>query len=226
MNFHSIDGILRILHVSAGAIALLTGLLAIVTRKGKKAHNLVGMTYFGAMTAIFITAIPIAIPKTNIFLLAVSVFSFYLAYTGFRYTRLKKIKHTPIFDLVFSYIAAVVFLAMIVMGSWLLLIGQPVIATLLLVFGGIGLSMAIRDILRLSGKTKELPGNWIPGHLIRMQGSYIAAVTAFLVNNFRDLPPLVLWLGPTLIGTAGIFISANHYQKKFKVGKYARKKAE
>ena len=42
---------------------------------------------------------------------------------------------------------------------------------------------------------------WLKVHIGNMCGSYIGAITAFVVNQgeYIPLPPIVLWLGPTVI---------------------------
>jgi hypothetical protein len=50
-------------------------------------------------------------------------------------------------------------------------------------------------------------------HVGRMTGSYIAAFTAFLVNNASFLTPLVVWLGPTVLGFGVIWYFSRPYQK-------------
>lgn len=216
MNFTSLDGILRILHVAAGGVALLAGLLAILSLKGKKLHLLSGKIYFWAMAAIFFTAIPIAIPKQNIFLLCISVFSFYMAFSGYRFTRLKRITAPPRFDQAVAVLAAAAGLGMIGWAGWILMQQFSPMAVILAVFGAFSAGMALQDLRRFASR-ENVKGRYIIGHLIRMEGSYIAAITAFLVNNFTHLPPLVIWLTPTLLGTIGITLSARHYRKKYKV---------
>jgi len=50
-------------------------------------------------------------------------------------------------------------------------------------------------------------------HVGRMTGSYIAAFTAFLVNNTSFLTPLVVWLGPAVLGFGVIWYFSRPYQK-------------
>ncbi len=69
-----------------------------------------------------------------------------------------------------------------------------------LVFGIIGIRGNASTIKRLKGKVTKR-NYWLLGHIGGMLGSYIGALTAFLVNNGNHipLPPIVLWLGPTVI---------------------------
>lgn len=217
MNFQSIEGILRILHVVAGSLALLAGMLAIITPKGKKAHILSGKMYFWSMTVIFFTAMPIALDNAKLFFVAISIFSYSMAFSGYRFTKLKKIGPPPYLDNIAAILTGVAGLGMIGWGGWQLQFQFTPLSIILIVFGTFCVIMGWQDWNRLTGKKPQAKGTWIIGHLIRMQGSYIAAVTAFLVNNFTDLPPLVLWLGPTLAGTIGITYSARYYRKKYRL---------
>ena len=72
--------ILLTIHILAGTIALLCAALAVTSEKGKKLHVLSGRTYFWGMATIFLTAIPMSIITSNIFLFLIAIFSFYLAF--------------------------------------------------------------------------------------------------------------------------------------------------
>lgn len=60
--------------------------------------------------------------------------------------------------------------------------------------------------------------NWVGAHIGGMLGSYIGIVTATIVVNvanmalLNDLPPLLFWLLPTIIGTPFIFIVGKKYR--------------
>ena len=81
-------------HILAGTIALLCAALAVSSEKGKKLHVLSGRTYIWCMVAIFLTAIPMSIISSNIFLFLIAVFSFYLAFSGMRFATNRKNSET------------------------------------------------------------------------------------------------------------------------------------
>ena len=56
----SIAFALLAIHISAGSVALATAGVALVTAKGGRWHVLAGRVYAGAMTVVFLTAIPLA----------------------------------------------------------------------------------------------------------------------------------------------------------------------
>ena len=79
-----------VIHILFGTLALLSAAVAVSSAKGKKFHVLSGSTYFWSMTAIFLTAVPMSIISSNIFLFLVAIFSFYLAFAGMRFAKNRK----------------------------------------------------------------------------------------------------------------------------------------
>src|SRR5207245_5580140 len=75
---------LRWIHISAGMIALGLAPIAMLTVKGGRAHRRWGKTYFWAMAVVASTAVILALWRPQIFLALLAVFSFYLAFTGYR----------------------------------------------------------------------------------------------------------------------------------------------
>lgn len=69
---------------------------------------------------------------------------------------------------------------------------------------------------------KKKWGNWIGAHIGGMLGSYIGIVTATLVVNIpsipvlNELPILLFWFLPTIIGTPLIFNVGNKYAPKIR----------
>lgn len=62
--------------------------------------------------------------------------------------------------------------------------------------------------------------NWLGSHIGGMLGAYIGIVTATIVVNvpkipvLNELPPLMFWLLPTIIGTPFIIRVGNKYKPK------------
>lgn len=80
-----------ILHAIAGGIALLTGAIAIISKKGGRLHKKAGKVYFWAMTLVFITGILIAGYRWNKFLFLIAFLSYYSVFSGVRATQLKRL---------------------------------------------------------------------------------------------------------------------------------------
>ncbi len=78
------ETLLLVTHVGAGITALIFAPLAMLTQKGGTAHRRWGRVYFWAMFVIFITALAILFVRPNVFLLIISILSFYGAFSGVR----------------------------------------------------------------------------------------------------------------------------------------------
>ena len=76
-------------HIAAGTGAFLLAPVALATAKGGRAHKRWGMVYLWCMGAVAVTALPMALYRPVLFLALVAVFSFYLAFSGYRVLKLK-----------------------------------------------------------------------------------------------------------------------------------------
>ena len=194
--------ILLVIHIFAGVIALLSATLSLSTEKGKKLHVLSGKSYFWAMVLIFLTAIPMSIINSNIFLFLVAIFSFHLAFSGMRFARNRKGIPARI-DLI-----AVNFMFLSGAGMWILaiifVINNNSQFITLIVFGFLALSLGYGDFRVFKNETAKGKER-IAKHLTNMMGGTIAIVTAVLVVNPPTDPEWVWWILPTFLITPLIF---------------------
>ena len=189
---------LLVIHILFGTLALLSAAVAVSTAKGKKFHVLSGATYFWSMTAIFLTAIPMSIITSNIFLFLVAIFSFYLAFAGLRFAKNRKGIPTKL-----DWIAVGL---MIASGVGMLSLSLVYFANdnsqyiVLLVFGLLAASSGYGDYR--SHKDKTATGKQrIASHLTNMLGGTIAVITAVLVVNIDIEPLWIWWVLPTAVIT-------------------------
>ena len=190
--------ILLPIHILAGTIALLCAALAIASEKGKKLLVLSGRTYFLCMAAIFLTAIPMSIIISNIFLFLIALFSFYLAFSGMRFARNRKGITTTL-----DWIAVSLMISS-GLGMWILAAiyftndnSQYIV---LLVFGFLAVFLGYGDYKSYKDKTitrKERMAK----HLGNMLGGTIAVITAVLVVNVNVEPVWIWWILPTALIT-------------------------
>ena len=194
--------ILLAIHILAGTIALLCAALAFSSEKGKKFHVLSGRTYFWCMVGIFLTAIPMSIINSNIFLFLIAIFSFYLAFAGMRFAKNRKGIATTV-----DWIAVSL---MILSGSgmWALAViyftNDNSHYITLLVFGFIALSTGYADYRTHKNKA-AIGKERITKHLTNMMAGTIAVITAVLVVNVNIEPIWIWWLLPTAVITPIIF---------------------
>jgi len=195
-------GILLSIHILAGTIALLFAALAVSSEKGKKLHVLSGRAYFWSMVGIFLTAIPMSIINSNLFLFLIAIFSFYLAFAGMRFAKNRKGIATTI-----DWIA-VILMILSGLGMWALaviyFINDNSQYITLLVFGFIALALGYGDYRSHKNKT-AIGKERIAKHLTNMMAGTIAVVTAVLVVNVNIEPIWIWWLLPTAVITPIIF---------------------
>ena len=193
---------LLFIHIITGTVSLLAAALAVVSAKGKKVHICAGRTYFWAMFLIFITAIPMSIVSSNLFLFLVAIFSFYLAYAGMRFAR----NRTGIANL-FDW-AAVGLMVLSGIAMWCLatvyFMNNNTQYITLAVFGFIAISLGYADFRSYRNKS-AIGKQRIARHLTNMLAGTIAVITAVLVTNLNIQPVFILWILPTILITPLIF---------------------
>ena len=186
------------IHILAGTIALLAAAFAICSEKGKKIHITAGRTYYWGMAGIFLTALPMSIITSNVFLFLIAFFSFYLAFAGRRFAQNRK----GIASIV-DWIAVGLMIAA-GLGMWVLAVFYSIENNsqyiTLSVFGFIAIALGYTDYKTY--KQQEATGNKrIARHLTNMLAGTIAVVTAVLVVNVDMEPQWLPWVLPTLLIT-------------------------
>jgi hypothetical protein len=145
----------------------------------------------------------------NYFLFIISVFTAYMLLTGKRYLTHKTLNTVGIYDWALTIIMALFGSAFIVFGSINLFNGST-FGVVFLVFGVISLLFVRQDWINFKGKS-TIRNFFLTTHIQRMMGSYIASVTAFLVVNNEILPPVFVWLLPTVVIAPLITIWTRRY---------------
>ena len=209
------------IHVTLAIAALILGPIAMRLRKGSKNHILVGRVYFWSMVVSLLTAFALLFWRWNTFLFAITIFSLYAAVTGVRSIYRKKAGDgiSPNwFDWIFASVTlasgAGLFLWGLSAALGINLIwlpsggGIPIILIILpLVFGLMISNDAMTDLRQFRNPTDDKLWWWYY-HLERMCGSYIALVTAFMVQQVGPRLPgsvaWIVWVTPAIVG--GIFI--------------------
>lgn len=192
-----------IIHVLAGIGALIFGAFAIILKKNTPKHKPVGRYYFYCMSIIFVTGIFLSVFKGLLFLFFIAIFTYYATIIAYRALRLKNLHNgqkPAKIDWIVEIIAGMTFIGLIVFAVAYYIQSKSFDAIIPLTFGLMGLIGVVRNTKRLLSKPKETL-YWLKLHIGNMLGSYIGAITAFIVNQSQHiaLPPIILWLGPTFI---------------------------
>lgn len=208
-------------HVAAGVLSLIVAPIAMVVRKGGTAHRASGRIFFWAMTWIFLSALVLATYRFNLFLLMISVFSYYNVVIGYRSVYQKQLhlrKGVKWYDWTTSVVALgfnVVFVVLGIMGVADKSGGFA--SYLALVFGGGGISLAIRTLNRFVRPSTD-KHSWLYSHVGYMIGGFIASLTAFSANVIHFLPGMWQWLWPSVVLVPVIIYVNRYYRRKISAG--------
>lgn len=212
-------------HVIAGFLCLISGIIAIVANpKGGKLHRKSGIVYFWCMVIIFVTSlIAIAFFKFKFFLLMISIFSFFLSFTGYRSLKRKKPNDVKWYDKLVAFAGLLTGFSLIGYGVYAIIKhGNYGFSSICFVFGFLLSANSYKDIKHFR-KTEYEKLWWWFHHLNMMMASFIAAFTAFLVNNYYKLTGdlgnwnFIFWLLPTFVLAPLISKWNRHYKRKFKI---------
>ena len=205
-------------HIAAGAASFLLAPVALATAKGGKQHRRWGKVYLWSMGVVAATALPMALYRPVLFLALVAVFSFYMAFSGYRVLLLKELARggnaQPI-DWIAATITLVASACLAGFGAF-----RPVwvqgFGIVSIVFGFIGMRAAVVQMVSFVRKPKEKMFWWYT-HLGNFIGSYIAAWTAFSAVTLSQVfgNEWYVWLWPTIVGVPAIALTTAYYKRKF-----------
>ena len=185
-------------HIVSGSVALLTAAIALVTQKGGTKHIRAGRVYATSMTLVFLTAVPLAFLGSDVFLLLIAVFSFYLVFAGWRFA--SNYTGSPhIVDW-----AAIGAMGLTGLGMWgyavVLMRGGSSQWITMALFGLIALALSLADV-RFYLAANVRSARRIARHLTNMMAGTIATITAVVVVNVDTNPVWLGWIMPTLLIT-------------------------
>ena len=213
-DYLAIERPLLYLHILAGFISLGIAYFLLFIKKGNKRHKKLGMIYVYGMSTIFVTAIPLSLlGEFNQFLFVIAIFSFYLAFSGYRQGRDRNGAREQIDKVLGVFITAtsILFYSMAVN---LYLIEDSMWITSV-IFGSVALVFGINDFRRM--KLIERPNFYDRTnlHLNLMLAGTIATTTAFIVTLDPFAALWMNWVAPTIIGTPIIiYFSRRELAKK------------
>jgi uncharacterized membrane protein len=197
------------LHAPLGGVALISGSVSVIAKKGGRIHRKYGKIFYYSMLITAISAFIISILPNHEspFLFTIGLFSMYFLIGGIRSLRFKNKEFDVKIDRIIAYTMIITGLFMIVYP--IVLYGQ--LNTILTTFGCVGILFGLRD-LKLFNDKERLRKGWLKLHLGKMTGGYIAAVSAFFVVN-QILPGISNWFVPSVVGSVFITYWMNKLNK-------------
>jgi len=199
------------MHIICGGTSLLLGAYILTAKKGDKWHKKAGNLYFYGMLGTALFAMLMSYLHPNNFLFTTAVFTLYMIVTGTRYLKKRKMSDVTFVDWLITFLM-LIFGVVFILSGLNGLVNNDSFGIVLIVFGSISILFVIQDYRNFKGLS-SIKNFWLITHLQRMVGSYIAAVTAFVVVNNTIVPEIVAWLLPTVLLVPLITI----WRRKFQV---------
>ena len=211
---------LIISHIICGGTVLLLGLVQTFNRKGGANHKTIGRIYVGAMWWICLSAWGIILfYRFSAFLMVIAVLTFHASFVGVRVLKRRKAGGEKWYDWAVAIVTSIFGIGIIIYGVNLYFTSSnTVLAFLCGLFGFFTLSNGFQDLKFFIQKPEVEKGWWLKQHIGAMGGSYIAAVTAFAVQNPNIFMPgssyqWLLWVLPVGIGSPLISIMSKRWVK-------------
>ena len=209
-------------HILCGGIVLLLGLIQMINRKGGKSHLILGKMYVASMWWICLSALSIiSFYRFSAFLMVIAALTFHSSFVGVRVLRRKHVSSEKWYDWLVGIATCVFGIVLIIYGGHVLLNdpSQKVLAFLCALFGLFTAKNGADDILFFIRKKLNDRSQRLQNHISAMGGSYIAAVTAFAVQNPNlfmpeNVPQWLLWILPGAVGSFIIGAARKKWKKK------------
>ena len=211
-------------HLAAGIVALVAFWLPLCVRKGSRIHRTAGWVFVGAMSVILVSAAAMTVERIvagnrdfALFLGFLTLITFSAVWNGLVVLRRKAGPHlmrTP-FD--FSILAVIGLAGVLLLWQW-----WETRFPLLLVFGGLGIVIAVPELLKWRSPPQTTPRYWFYVHFESMIVSGMAAHIAFFAFGSTRLWPdlysgqpwwlmLLPWVAPFPVAFAAITLLKRYY---------------
>jgi len=218
---------LRVVHIAAGALALLVLGVPLLSRKGSKLHVGFGRVYVYAMGVVAVTGVPLAAyglsdpnptRRANaLFLLFVALFASESAWTGMRALRAMRdaSQSRRSLDLVTPTLLLAASLGLLGLG-----IAEGSVLYLAFALLGVAISTGRIAFWRKPARSRA---DAIVQHIGGMGVSSITTFTAFVITNGRYLFHLraftvALWLVPVFLGAVALGAAQRKWRAQLERG--------
>ena len=207
--------VLLYIHIFCGGLSFIIGMIVLFMKKGNDIHKKLGKLFYYLLLTSSLISLAMSVMHKDYFLFIVGIFTAYMLISGKLYINLKSKNDVTNANWAISALMFVFGLAFLIFGIYKL-IYKDSFGSVLMIFGLISFAFVTKDYQNFV--TNNLHRNhYLRGHISRMVGGYIAAVTAFLVVNNQVLPVIVAWLLPTVVLVPFIVIWIKRYASVKKV---------
>jgi uncharacterized membrane protein len=185
-------------HVAAGSLALLCGVVALLTPKGGRRHRQAGRIFLYLLAVVVMTGLfGVFIFKRNAFLLVITLLSGYLGYSGFRIIKLKN-NRPHVADIAAAIITLVAALYFLYYLSRIGMMWSPVV-----IYSTVGYLFVViaYDLARYLIPARYYRNGWLYEHIVKMVSAFSGLLSAFSGTVFPQFQPYSQIL-PSVLGTA------------------------
>lgn len=186
-----------IVHVTAGSLGLLLGVMALLTKKGGEKHKKAGRWFLAVLSVVILTGlIGVFVFGRNTFLLVITMLSAYLGFSGFRIIRLKTNEPRTL-DMVVAVVTLITVVYFLYYFRSIGMIWSPVI-----IYSTVGyLSLVIvYDFARYLIPADRYGDLWLYEHILKMVSAFSGILSAFVGTVLPQYQPYSQFL-PSTFGT-------------------------
>ena len=186
-----------VIHIFAGSIALIAGLISILTQKGGKNHRKAGLVFLSFLTIVIFTGlIGVFVFGRNTFLLVITMLSAYLGFSGYRILQFKSNKF-HLLDVVVALVTLITVCYFIYYLKSIGFIWSPVI-----IYSTVSylLLMITYDLIRYMIPAVRYGNLWIYEHILKMISAFSGILSAFTGTFLPNYQPYSQFL-PSVLGT-------------------------
>lgn len=184
-------------HVTAGSVALILGMVALLSQKGGRLHNKSGKLFLGLLSIVIFTGlIGVFVFGRNNFLLVITALSAYLGYSGYR-TLQTRSNQPYLQDIVVALFTLITVAYFLYYFKSIGMIWSPVI-----IYSTVGylICMITYDFARYLIPRHRYRNMWLYEHILKMTSAFSAILSAFTGTVFEAYQPYSQFL-PSTLGT-------------------------
>ncbi len=212
-----------ILHIVTGSLALLIGVIALLSTKGGQLHNKTGRIFLRLIAIVIITGLlGVFVFKRNTFLLVITVLSGYVSFSGYRILLFKSNKPQRL-DMAVALISLLILAYFLYYFKSIGMIWSPIV-----IYSTVGAMLFIvsYDFIRylIPTNTYQKHRIWIYEHIYKMTSAFSALLSAFVGTVLDQYQPHSQYI-PSVISML-IIIGFMIYVYKYGLKKYRKKSAE
>ncbi|MEL6659906.1 MAG: hypothetical protein AAFP77_27635 [Bacteroidota bacterium] len=176
------------LHVLTGSLALILGVIALLSRKGGKIHNRSGRYFLWLMAVVIITGlIGVLVFGRHTFLLVITVLSGYVAFSGYRVLQAKT-NQPKMLDILVAVVSLAVLLYFLYYMKSIGMFWAPII-----IYSTVGALIFVitYDFLRYFIPEEKYRKHriWLYEHIYKMTSAFGGLLAAFSGTVFDEYQP-------------------------------------